>query len=297
MTRIGVTANLGKPLAAEALRRLADAARRWNAMLVTCDETGPQLPSAERVAPEEFADHLDLLMALGGDGTMLHAARLLCGRDVPLLGVNLGGLGFLTSVTFDRMEEAVRLFLEGRCRISLRRTLEAELYHAGRRAGTYRALNDVVVGWGSTSRIVTLSLTIDDVPVGSFVCDGLIVSTPTGSTGHSLSAGGPIVHPEAAVFVINPICPHSLSNRPMVVADTHTLTIESVRSSKEQIFVVDGQDHHAFRQGDRVVIRRGSATLRFVQLPEYNYFEVLREKLGWRSSNLENGGGAPRPGG
>lgn len=286
MKRIGVTANGLKPRAPEILHRLAARARELHLELVTCDGTDAILPGARAVPQAAFADSIDVLVAMGGDGTMLHAARLLDGRDIPLLGVNLGSLGFLTSVTDDRVETALDVLVNGGYSLSHRSTIDAVFHHEGRVAGRYRALNDVVIGWGETSRVVTLALAIDGGPVGSFVCDGLIVSTPTGSTGHSLSTGGPVVHPESHVIVLNPICPHTLSNRPMVIPDDRRVAIEVVRSSKRQILVIDGQDHHQIVQGDRLEISRSPQGLRFIHLPGYNYFDVLRQKLHWRSSNV-----------
>lgn len=286
MKRIGVTANGSKPRAPEILQRLAARARELRLDLVTCDGTEALLPCARTVPQAAFADAIDVLVAMGGDGTMLHAARLLDGRDIPLLGVNLGSLGFLTSVTDDRVEAALDVLVNGGYSLSHRSTIDAVFHHDGRTAGRYRALNDVVVGWGETSRVVTLGLSIDGVPVGSFVCDGLIVSTPTGSTGHSLSTGGPVVHPESHVIVLNPICPHTLSNRPMVIPDDRHIALEVVRSSKRQILVIDGQDHHQIVQGDRIEFSRSPQGLRFIHLPGYNYFDVLRQKLHWRSSNV-----------
>ncbi len=286
MKRIGVTANGSKPRAPEILHRLAAHARQLHLELVTCDGTDALLPGARAVSQAGFADAIDVLVAMGGDGTMLHAARLLEGRDIPLLGVNLGSLGFLTSVTDDRVEAALDALVGGGYSLSHRSTIDAVFHHGGATAGRYRALNDVVIGWGETSRVVTLGITIDGVPVGSFVCDGLIASTPTGSTGHSLSTGGPVVHPESRVILLNPICPHTLSNRPMVIPDDRRISIEVTRSSKRQILVIDGQDHHQIVQGDRLEIASSPHGVRFIHLPGYNYFDVLRQKLHWRSSNV-----------
>lgn len=286
MKRIGVTANGSKPRAPEVLRRFAAHAHTLGLDLVTCDGTAALLPGAHAVPPADFAASIDVLVAMGGDGTMLHAARLLDGHDIPLLGVNLGSLGFLTSVTDDRVEAALDILVQGGYHLSHRSTIDAVFHHEGLAAGTCRALNDVVIGWGETSRVVTLGLAIDGSPVGAFVCDGLIVSTPTGSTGHSLSTGGPVVHPESGVIVLNPICPHTLSNRPMVIPDDRHIAIEVIRSSKRQILVIDGQDHHQIVQGDRIEIARSPLGLRFIHLPGYNYFDVLRQKLHWRSSNV-----------
>ncbi len=150
----------------------------------------------------------------------------------------------------------------------------------------HRALNDVVIGWGESSRVVHLRLRIDGEDVGHYVCDGLIVSTPTGSTGHSLSGGGPIVHPEAPVFVINPICPHTLSHRPMVVPDGSLIEVRIERSSKKQICAIDGQDHCRVLEGDTLLIQRGRRPVRLLHPPGYSYFDLLRRKLHLRGSTV-----------
>ncbi|MCX7819904.1 MAG: NAD(+)/NADH kinase [Kiritimatiellae bacterium] len=284
MNRIGITANTGKPAVDSAIATVTRFARAAGWTLIACDETAELCAEIRRVCADRFADGLDAMIAMGGDGTMLRAARQLCGRDVPLLGVNLGSLGFLASVPLDRLDEALRRLAEGSCVVSRRSQLSATVVREGVEAGTYCALNDVVLGWGDTSRIVTLELRMNGRTVGVFTCDGLIVSTPTGSTGHSLSAGGPILHPEAAVFVVNPICPHTLSHRPMVVPDTQHIEVVSRRSSKELIVAVDGQDHHRIAEGDRVEIRKAPHTLRFLHLPGDDYFDLLRQKLHWRGS-------------
>lgn len=284
MRRIGLTANTSKPAVDEAIAAVVRFARSAGWTLVACDDTADRSSAIERVPADRFAEGLDAMIAMGGDGTMLQAARRLCGRDVPLMGVNLGSLGFLASVPLEHLDEALQRMAEGSCVVSRRAQLAATVIRNGAEAGTYCALNDVVLGWGDTSRIVALELRMNDRPVGVFACDGLIVSTPTGSTGHSLSAGGPIVHPEAAVMVVNPICPHTLSHRPMVVPDTHRIEVVSLRSSKELILAVDGQDHHRIGEGDRVRIQKSPHTLRFLHLPGDDYFDVLRRKLHWRGS-------------
>ena len=286
MKRIGVTANTGKPRASEILARLAARARTLGIELVACDDTAKLLPGCSACPLAEMPGRIEALMALGGDGTMLHAARLVAGRDVPLLGVNLGSLGFLTSVADENVEAALDSLAGGGYAVSARTVAEATLHRGGRPVGVHRALNDIVIGWGESSRIVTLALRIQGEDVSTYACDGLILSTPTGSTGHSLSAGGPILHPESPVFVLNPICPHTLSNRPMVIPDDRTIEIEVRRSSKNQLFVIDGQDHQTVVEGDHVVVRRAVPGVRLVHLPGYSYFSVLRQKLHWRGSNV-----------
>ena len=286
MKTIGITANCDKPNAAAVLDRLAAKARALGLQLVVCDATARRLRSAEKVSRRDFPERIEALMVLGGDGTMLQAVRLVEGRDVAVLGVNLGSLGFMTTVTDPELEHALECLAAGRFTTSRRTMAEAVLWRGGRKRGSYRALNDVVIGWGETSRVAALSLRLNGQDIATYVCDGVILSTPTGSTGHSLSAGGPILLPESPVFVLNPICPHSLSNRPMVVPDDSTVEMQVARSSKELLFVVDGQDHCRMAEGDKVVIRKSAIGVQFIHLPGYNYFSLLSQKLHWRGSSL-----------
>ena len=285
MKKIGVFANCRKPEAVEILKRLAAKASELGVQLVTCNEVGRLLARSVRVSNRSFAQKIDVLMALGGDGTMLRAVRALQGRDIPVLGVNLGSLGFMTSVTQDALERAMEVLVKGNFSTSTRTIAECRLLRRGKKIGDYRALNDIAIGWGNTSRVVTLELSIDGEPVTSYVCDGMIVSTPTGSTGHSLSAGGPILHPETPVFVINLICPHTLSNRPVVISDRSVVSVRVVETTKKLLLSVDGQEEQSIAAGDQLEIRRSVKGVRFIHLPGYSYFSVLRQKLHWRGSS------------
>lgn len=286
MKTIGVLANCRKPGAPAMLRRLANRAAALGMQLVACDETARAMPGVKRVTAKAFAKHIDVLLAMGGDGTMLKAVRLLGGSDKPVLGVNLGSLGFLTSVTEERLEKALEVLRKGNYTVSKRTMIECRVSRGARRVGSYRALNDVVIGWGMSSRVITLELAVDREPVASYVCDGLIVSTPTGSTGHSLSASGPILHPASPSFVVSLICPHTLSNRPLVISDRSAVRVRVVRAQKKILLSVDGQEERWVGQGDRIEVRRSPRTARFIHLPGYSYFSVLRQKLHWRGSNV-----------
>jgi NAD+ kinase len=286
MKTIGIIANSSKPAAPLALRCIADRAKSLGLRLVTCDDTRRLLPEANACTPTGFRRRIDALMALGGDGTMLYAVRMIGDADIPVLGVNLGSLGFLTSVPLDRIEPALEALAAGSCIESRRALLDCRLIRGGKTLGRHRALNDVVLGWGATSRVVTLSLQVDGEVVSTLVCDGLIVSTPTGSTGHSLSAGGPVLHPGSPAFVINPICPHTLSNRPMVIPDDSRVELRVESADKKLLLVVDGQEHATVSSGDRVRIARAARGVRILNLPGYSYFNVLRQKLHWRGSSL-----------
>jgi len=256
---------------------------------MTCDETARLTPGTKSVAPADFIKNIDVLMAFGGDGTMLNAVRLLNGRDIPVLGVNLGSLGFLTSVSQADIERAIGCVAGGQFTTSRRAMVECSIKGKTQKICCYRALNDIVIDRGASLRIVTLNLVIEGEEVSSFVCDGLIVSTPTGSTGHSLSTGGPILHPESAVFVITPICPHTLSTRPLVIPDNKLIGVEVAKSAGDLILSVDGQIGEPLKTADRIEIRRSAVHVRFVHLPDYSYFSVLRHKLQWRGSTTPAG--------
>lgn len=285
MKKLGVIANCGKPRAPEVLARLAAKARDLRIRLYAGGETARLLRCAREVPAGKQWGAVDALVAMGGDGTMLKAVRDLDGLDKPVLGVNIGALGFMTSVAEQDLERAVECLVNGDFTTSTRSVAECTALR-GRKTLRYRALNDVVLTNSGSPRVVTLDVSVDEQPVTSFVCDGLIVSTPTGSTGHSLSAGGPIVTPGSPVFVISLICAHTLSNRPLVVPDDGVVRVQVVRSSANLRLTVDGQVGSSVAEGDRVEVRRSRRSVRFVHLPGYSYFSVLRQKLHWRGSNV-----------
>jgi NAD+ kinase len=241
---------------------------------------------AEHLPIESFAKKVDVALAMGGDGTVLYTARALHGSDIPIMGINLGSLGFLTSVGDTDIAQALDTIANKSYKISGREVAQCRIFADGQAVGEEPALNDVVLGWGASSRIVTLKLSIDGEPVGSFMCDGMMVLTPTGSTGHSLSAGGPILHPGICGFGINVICPHTLSSRPLVVPNSSLIEIEVINAAKELILSIDGQDEYKVEQGGRIEIRKSPHEVRFLQLPNHSYFSVLAQKLHWRGSNL-----------
>jgi NAD+ kinase len=208
------------------------------------------------------------------------------GSDVPILGINLGSLGFLTSVGDSEIAEALEAIASESYKVSERMVSECRIYNGATLLGVESSLNDVVLGWGSSSRIVGLELRIDGEAVGRFMCDGMMVSTPTGSTGHALAAGGPILHPGIAGFGINVICPHTLGSRPLVVPDSSRIVIDVVSAAKELILSIDGQDEYAVERGARIEIEKSPHAARFLQLREHSYFSVLSQKLHWRGSAL-----------
>ena len=270
----------------EVLKRLARTGKALGLQLFADRATARLIRSAKPMDVAEMLNAVDAVMALGGDGTMLRVVRELDGRDKPIIGVKIGGLGFLTSVSEDDVDRALRCLARGEFTTSIRAILDCRAERKGRKLASYRALNDVVVSSGPSARVITLDVAIDGDSVTSYVCDGLIVSTPTGSTGHSLSAGGPILTPGTPAFVLSLICPHTLSSRPLVVPDRSEIVVLAAKSGGHLRLSVDGQVGRTLVQGDRVRVSKSQSGVRFIQLPGHSYFAVLRQKLHWSGSNL-----------
>ena len=229
----------------------------------------------------DIPDKTDLVVVLGGDGTLISVARLIGAREVPILGVNLGSLGFLTEITLDELCSSVDSYLSGDYRISERLMLHVAVVRNGRVIEEKRVLNDVVINKGALARIIDLETTINGNYLTTFKGDGLIISTPTGSTGYSLSANGPILYPELECFVITPICPHTLTNRPIVVASDAQVTVE-LKCIKEDVFLtLDGQVGVELKCGDEIRIRKAEKRTRLIISSSRDYFEILRTKLKW----------------
>lgn len=233
---------------------------------------------------DRLAAEADLLLSLGGDGTLLAAARIGAPRGKPILGVNLGGFGFLAAVPAAEMTEALANVMEGRAGIQDRMMLAARVLRGGREVASFAALNDIVVGRGAFSRLLRLKTSISGVPVSHFPADGMVVSTPTGSTGYSLSAGGPVIDPEARVIAISPICAHALSARTLVVPAGRVIEIALPHSTGEANLTADGQEGFSLQAGDRVEVREAPFPARLVCLDHAGFYTKLRTKLGWGSN-------------
>ncbi len=285
MKTIGAIVNVRKPEATDTLKRLVVQAKALGLHLLVTSDAAALLHHLKPVSEAELFEKAEALVVLGGDGTMLGAVGSLAGRDTPLLGVNIGSLGFMTSVPEEELETALAALVAGRCALETRSLMECRFQPAHGPAEVFHVLNEVALGWGTSSKMITLELALDDEPVTAYACDGLIIATPTGSTGHSLSAGGPLLHPQVAAVVINVICPHTLSTRPMVVADSSLISVRVSQAPKQLLFSLDGQEH-PLGQGDRLEVRRSPRRARFIHLPGYSYFAVLRQKLHWRGSSL-----------
>lgn len=223
----------------------------------------------------------DLVVVLGGDGTMISTARLVGDKDVLVLGINYGSLGYLTDFRIEEMFPALEAILAGQYEIDRRVMLDAEHWREDQKLAVGRVLNDVVINKAALARIIEIEVQLNGLFVNSYRADGLIVSTPTGSTAYNLSAGGPIIYPSMNAVVLTPICPFTLTNRPIVVPDNAEISLTLDDENEGVILSLDGQTGYPMRAGDRVVIRKSRTTFNIVHPENRNYFDVLRDKLKW----------------
>jgi NAD+ kinase len=230
---------------------------------------------------EELAQLADLVVVLGGDGTMLASARLLRNRSVPVIGVNFGLLGYLTEFSVEDLFPTLERALTNDLQLDRRLRLDTSVFRNGKCIDTVSVLNDVVVNKSALARIIALECWIEGQMINCFRADGLIISTPTGSTAYSLSAGGPIVHPCMGAMLITPICPHTLTNRPLVVPDETTIDLVLQSPKEEVTLTLDGQIGIALQQGDRIRVRKSENYFQLVRSYRKNYFEILHDKLNW----------------
>ncbi len=298
LNRVAIYANLDKPRATETIGLLARHLRSCGREIVGTAQLRPFLDGAFHVVPDaDLGRAADLLIVLGGDGTLLTAARLTAGTNIPLLGVNLGGLGFLTEVRDRDLSLILEGVLAGQFEVEDRIMIEASVIPgaggAPRVAGV--GLNDAVVHAGSTSRLLDLALTIDHERVGEFRADGIVVSTPTGSTAYSLSAGGPIVRPLIPALLATPICPHSLAVRPFLFSDQEVLQLTFGPKGIHAHLAVDGSIGSTVEAGDRVTFKKATAVTRLVLPRGRSFYSVVRTKLNWGGLKIGHAQTSERP--
>jgi len=245
-------------------------------------ETAAYLPQVAVVAREKMAEKSpEFALVLGGDGTMLAAARAVAQAGIPIMGVNVGALGFLTEIPLDELYPTLEALVENRCQVETRSMIHCHLMRGGERIAHYDAMNDAVVGKSAIARMIEFEVRVDKDFIASYKADGLIVSTPTGSTAYSLAAGGPILAPDVDAFIITPISPHALTHRPLVVKDTSEVRILVKSVGEEAFLTVDGQVGVAVLDGDEVTCRRSARQVRLLRLTRRTFFDVLRAKLKW----------------
>lgn len=242
---------------------------------------GKPFSESGRSRRQVFPSAADLIVVLGGDGTMIATARMIGDVDTLVLGINYGSLGYLTEFRIEEMYPALDAILAGEYDIDRRQMLDTEQWRAGGCVARGRVLNDVVINKAAIARIIEIEVKLDGLFVNSFRADGLIVATPTGSTAYNLSAGGPIVYPSMNAVVLTPICPFTLTNRPIVVPDTAEIELKLEDQNEGVVLTFDGQRGFPMEAGDRVVIKKSKTTFNLVQPANRNYFDVLRDKLKW----------------
>jgi NAD+ kinase len=281
MNTIGLVVKLKTPEAITLGRELSAWLQARGKTIMPEDRTSEELGFSRGWRKVEIMAQADLAIVLGGDGTLLSVARRASKREVPILGVNLGSLGFLTATTVEEMFTAVERVLAGDYEVERRSLLEAVLTRNGERIGSFQVLNDVVINKGALARIIDMETWVDDEYLCTYKADGLIVSTPTGSTAYSLAAGGPIIDPAVNVVVLAPICPHTLSNRPIVLPDHAHIQVVLRTADEEVILTLDGQEGLEMKAGDTVGIQRSGITASLIKPPTRTFFDVLRRKLRW----------------
>lgn len=284
MPDVNVVGVMSKPGSREAARIVPELIEwlRTRGIQVRCDPpTAAYIASGEALPREEVPEGCQLVIVLGGDGTLLAAARALGGRSVPLFPVNLGGLGFLTAITMEELYPELERALRGGHRIGRRRMLHCELVRGERTVSQYEALNDVVLTKASIARMIDLDVYVDAHFVCAYKADGLIVATPTGSTAYSLSAGGPIIFPRVAALCLTPICPHMLTNRPVIVPEASVIRIVNRAADGDTYLTIDGQVGEPLERLDQVVCRSSANCLQLIRPPRSLFFDVLRQKLKW----------------
>jgi NAD+ kinase len=278
---VGIMAKPGIPRASAIVSELMEWLNGRGVEARLDPETASYLGRADGLPRELVPEGAQLVIVLGGDGTLLAAARAVAGRVIPIFPVNLGGLGFLTAITLDQLYPELERAFRGEQRVVPRKMLHGELVRNGQTFKSYEALNDIVIAKTQIARMIDLETHVDQQYVSTFKADGLIVATPTGSTAYSLSSGGPIVYPLVAALCITPVCPHMLTNRPVLVPDNMVIQIVCQAEDGQAFLTVDGQVGEPLLHEDRVVVRASEHSVHLIRPPKMFFFDVLRQKLKW----------------
>jgi NAD+ kinase len=244
-------------------------------------ELGKKIRHPNSIDRTDIPKLVDVILVFGGDGTFLGVAREACKYGTPILGINLGGLGFLTEVTVDELYPMMERIIDGDYEVEDRQMLITSIRRGKKNIGTYEVLNDVVINKGALARIIDLAIYIEDSHVTTYKADGIILATPTGSTAYSLSAGGPIVYPGIPVTIITPICPHTLTNRPLVVSSEMKVEIKVTTQEPDTYLTLDGQIGVRLKTGDLIEVKRTDTTVKLIKSPFRDFFSILKTKLMW----------------
>ena len=279
--KIGMVANIEKAKIAQHAKSLKEWLEEKGVEVFLNAEIAGKMGLENGLKWDELARKSQLLVVLGGDGTMLRAARHVARHNVPILGINMGSFGYLTEVNLNEMHSTLELILRDKFEVEKRMMLSVAIKHGKNITNVGHVLNDVVINRGNLSRMIELETAVDAEYLTTYKGDGLIISTPTGSTAYSLSAGGPIVFPEKDLIIINPICPHTLTNRPIIFPEDANLEITLWSKERGATLTLDGQESYSLSSGDVVTIKKSKFVTKLVLSPHRSYWEILRSKLGW----------------
>ena len=290
MKKIGIFCKQKPNIDAKIVSELAQWLESKNCTVYLEPDTADLIGKNPSISKEEVATNSDLVIVLGGDGTLLNVASIAHPHEVPILGVNLGSLGFLTEITLENLYPTLEQVLNGKCEIENRMLLNAEVLRDGKKIENFNVLNDIVINKGALARIVNLEVFVDGQYMTSYRADGLIIASPTGSTAYSLSAGGPIIHPSMRALVLSPICPFALTNRPIVIPDSSSIKVQlTTRNEDEDVRVtLDGQKGYSMKSGDILEAKKADTPVKLVQAPGKNYYQLLRKKLHWGGTTENN---------
>jgi NAD+ kinase len=279
--RIGIIGKTNTDKAYEIAKDLSEWFNARGVEVIFEQEIGKKIRRRKSVPAAEIPELVDIILVFGGDGTFLGVARLACEHGTPILGINLGGLGFLTEITVDEIYPMMERILRGDYEIEDRQMLRTTVRRGKTGAKHYEVLNDVVINKEAVARIIDLEIYIEGSHVTTYKADGIILSTPTGSTAYSLSAGGPIVHPALPVTIITPICPHTLTNRPLVVSNEMKVEIKITTQEPDTYLTLDGQIGIRLKTGDVIEVRKSDTVVKLIKSPFRDYFTILKTKLMW----------------
>ena len=280
MKSIGIIANIKKPQTKQVVEDIVHWAEENKVNFFLDQELSPLVDYRDKLSPREnFSQLCDMIISLGGDGTMLASARAVGQHQIPILGINLGGLGFLTEITSNDLDKTLERLKQKDFFIEKRMVLETEV--EGLKKFDQYALNDVVIDKGEVARLFQMNLYANDEFICSYSADGLIISTPTGSTAYCLAAGGPIINPKTNVIIVTPMCPHTFASRPIVFSDNENLKVVVELAHREAVLTIDGQVAFALKSGSSVLVRKAKHSVNLVKFKERSFYDILRRKLHW----------------
>jgi NAD+ kinase len=279
--RIGIIGRIHRKETFEVTKELSDWLEKKGVKVYVEKELGMKIGHPNSILHTELPESVDMVLVFGGDGTFLRVSRLVSKYGIPILGVNLGGLGFLTEITIEELYPMMEFLISGEYEVEKREMLSATIHRKAERIGNYVVLNDVVINKGAVARIIDLATYINGTHVTTFKADGIILSTPTGSTAYSLSAGGPIVYPTLPLTIITPICPHTLTDRPLVVSNDATIRVKVLTDTQDIYLTLDGQVGVNLKMDDVVEVKKADTSVKLIKSPFRDYFTILKTKLKW----------------